>query len=1183
MLLGHMFNKDIGREIRGVIKVAQDDEETRFQELEEYVVTRELLKRLSLFYQNYQKGIDGYTDEMGVWISGFFGSGKSHFLKILSYLLENTAVKGKKPIELFEDKVADSLVYADMQRAARLPCETILFNIDSKSPMGIKSDKEAILKVFVKVFYDHLGYYGDDLKVAELEKYLKKEGVLEKYQDSFASIKGEPWLERRNCFLFDEDAVVEALIRSTGMSEQSARNWFNHNSGSNISIGQFAREVQEYIESKEDNFHLIFLVDEIGQYIGDNSELMLNLQTVAEDLGVYCKGKAWVIVTSQEDIDSVTNVKGNDFSKIQGRFKTRLSLSSASVDEVIKKRILEKNDFGKDKLSLIYHDNSAVLRNLIHFSQGTVLDLKGYGSEEEFIDTYPFVPYQFRLLQEVFNQIRRHGASGKHLSEGERSMLSAFQDAAKKLAAYEPGVLVPFYFFYDSVHEFLDGSIQRVITRSEESAGQGYGLEPYDVNVLKLLFLIRYIGDIPANLDNIATLMLSSINDDKLSLKTTIKQSLNRLISQNYVQKNADEYRFLTDDEQDVNREIKNTLIDVSLVVDAIGKYIFNDIYDDQKYQYSKRYPIPFNRKIDESNLGNQTARIGLRLLTRASDDYDADEAELKMASAGNNDLIIRLDDHSDYFEEMQEALKIERFDKIKKQENMPASLKKIVIEKQEEAVQRKKRAKDMLEEAILRGRYYAGGEKIEPTGSTPRERINSGFKLLVESVYFKLPYVTDFLDSDNDIREILNTDLEQITLMGQSSDPNHLASKEIMSYIELQDAKHLQITMKNLLDKFETDPYGWREIDIAGITARLFKQQKLRLLYQGSYLESKDQNIPSYLRKKTEVEKLIIKKRVSIDEKQLKVARELSKELFNIINLPTDEDGLLGCLVDKFKEKSLELHEKYLSQYQGKKYPGKALIEQGLGLFKEIEQCKNDHIVLLGKLKEYQDQLLDWDEDMRAVEGFFANQRDIFDKGLEMIKRINANRTYLKEEEFLEKTAELQNIIDDPAPYKKIIQIPDLTAWLKQRFEELLQEKKITSRAAVQQDHNALINATDAYGLSEQQQQHYQKTTENWYTDKYCYIDNSPTFERLDAAIVQSANYRNQIQGEIDEAIIRNNERKPDGGDKVIEPAVHVLEYQDIAINEKLATEQDIDQYIEKLRQKLKKLIKGNKIIQFK
>ncbi len=1183
MLVGEMFNKSITREIRGVIKVAQDDEETRFQELEEYVVTRELSKRLSLFYQNYQKGIDGFTDEMGVWISGFFGSGKSHFLKILSYLLENKEIKGRKPIELFEEKVADSVVYADMQRTARLQSETILFNIDSKSPMGIKTDKHAILKVFVKVFYDHLGYYGDDLKVAELEKYLSKEGVLEKYQDFFASVKGEPWLDRRSCFLFDEDAVVEALIKSTGMSEQSARNWFNHNNGPNISIEQFARDVKDYIDSKGKNFHLVFLVDEIGQYIGDDTDLMINLQTVAEDLGTHCKGKAWVIVTSQEDIDSVTPVKGNDFSKIQGRFKTRLSLSSASVDEVIKKRILEKNDFGKDKLSLIYHENSAVLKNLIHFSEGTVLDLQGYNSEEEFIATYPFVPYQFRLLQEVFNQIRRHGASGKHLSEGERSMLSAFQDAAKKVADYEPGVLVPFHSFYDSVHEFLDGSIQRVITRSAESASQGYGLEPYDVDVLKLLFLIRYIGDIPANLDNIATLMLSSINDDKLILKTAIKQSLNRLISQNYVQKNADEYRFLTDDEQDVNREIKNTLIDVSAVVDAIGKYIFNDIYDDQKYQYNKRYPIPFNRKIDESNLGNQTARIGLRLLTRASDDYDAAEAELKMASAGSNDLIIRLDDYSDYFEEMQEALKIERFDKVKKQENMPASLKKIVIEKQEEAAQRRKRAKNMLQEAIIKGTYYASGEKIEPSGSNSRERINSGFKLLVESVYFKLPYITEFLDSDNDIREILNTEIEQITLMGQSSDPNHLASEEIMSYIDLQDAKHLQITMKNLLDKFETDPYGWREIDIAGLIARLFKQQKLRLLYQGSYLEPADQNIPAYLRKKTEVEKLIIKKRISIDEKQLKVARELSKELFNEINLPVDEDGLINYLLDKFREKSLELHEKYLSQYKGKEYPGEALIEQGLSIFKEIEHCKNDHIILLGKLKEYQDDLLDWDEDMRLVEGFFANQKDIFDKGLDMIKRINTNRTYLQEDEFISKTAELQAIIDDPAPYKKIIQIPDLTAWLEKRFDELLQEKKNASRAAVQQDHDVLISAAGSYGLSEQQQQHFREKIEKWYTEKYHYIENSQNFERLDAAIVQSTTYRDQVQAEIDEAITRNKEKDHSGKTEVKEPAFHVLEYKELAVHHKLETEQDVDKYIDQLRQKLKALINGNKIIRFK
>ena len=302
MLMRELFKKEIDREIKGVIKVAQDDEDNRYQELDEYVVTRELHKHFATFYQNYQKGIDGYTDEMGVWISGFFGSGKSHFLKILSYILENDEVKGQKAVDFLADKISDALVYADIERASRVECETILFNIDSKSPLGMKSDKEAILKVFLKVFYEHLGYYGDDFKVAELEKYLNREGVLEQFKSDFAELKGETWEDRRSCFFFDEDAVVTALSTSAGISENSARNWFNRSQTSNISIEQFAQEVKDYVDSQGENFHLVFLVDEVGQYIGDNSELMLNLQTVVEDLGTYCKGKVWVIVTSRKTL-----------------------------------------------------------------------------------------------------------------------------------------------------------------------------------------------------------------------------------------------------------------------------------------------------------------------------------------------------------------------------------------------------------------------------------------------------------------------------------------------------------------------------------------------------------------------------------------------------------------------------------------------------------------------------------------------------------------------------------------------------------------------------------------------------------------------------------------------------------------------------------------------------------------
>jgi hypothetical protein len=433
MNIKEMFQKDIERDIRGVIKVAQQDEDNIYQELDEYVVTRELQKHLSKFYENYQKGINGITDKMGVWISGFFGSGKSHFLKILAYLLENKKVKGKQAIDFFQDKVQDPLVLANMQRTADVETEVILFNIDSKGSLDNKSKEDAILRVFMKVFSEHRGYYGDIPGVAEMEKYLDKQGVYGAFKEEFKVLAGESWEERRNSFYFDADFVIGALTKVTDMTEDSARNWFENGVNNfEISIEKFAKDVNEYINSKGRNFHLIFLVDEIGQYIGDNRSLMLNLQTVAEDLGTHCKGKVWIMVTSQESIDSIIKVKGDDFSRIQGRFDTRLSLSSISVDEVIKKRILLKKDFVNDKLRLFYLDENkkyyASLKNTISFV-GHTADLRGYDNEQEFADVYPFIPYQFKLLQNVFEQVRKHGSSGKHLSEGERSMLSAFKEA----------------------------------------------------------------------------------------------------------------------------------------------------------------------------------------------------------------------------------------------------------------------------------------------------------------------------------------------------------------------------------------------------------------------------------------------------------------------------------------------------------------------------------------------------------------------------------------------------------------------------------------------------------------------------------------------------------------------------------------------------------------------------------
>src|SRR5699024_447541 len=302
--------------------------------------------------------------------------------------------------------------------------------------------------------------------ITKLEQQIDESVRLDDFKAAYKNIAEEPWEERRNSIDCDSHYVKTALLESTDMTEDAIDRWLDHGVNNvNISIEGFAKEVKAYIDTKEAGFHLVFLIDEIGQYIGDSRSLMLNLQKVKEHIRDICEGQAWVMVTSQESIDSIVKVKGDDFSRIQGRFDTKLSLSSVSVDEVIQKRLLEKKDYVDQTLQATFPDKGAILNNLISFRDSTA-DLRGYNDAKEFSDVYPFIPYQFNLLQHVFEQVRKHSASGKHLSEGERSMLSAYREAGIRFMEEEKGTLTPFYAFYDTIKEFLQPTVSRVIERA---------------------------------------------------------------------------------------------------------------------------------------------------------------------------------------------------------------------------------------------------------------------------------------------------------------------------------------------------------------------------------------------------------------------------------------------------------------------------------------------------------------------------------------------------------------------------------------------------------------------------------------------------------------------------------------------------------------------------------------------
>ncbi len=1181
MKLQQMFQKDINRDINGVIKVAQDDETSLKQELGEYIITRELRRHFSTFFDHYAKAIDHPTDKIGVWISGFFGSGKSHFLKMLSYLLANRNVGEQKAIDYFIPKFADPLMEATANKCVSVPTETILFNIDIEGLLP--KDKSAVLRVFAKTFYNHCGFYGSDLKIAKLERFIAKQGKTEAFRQTFAEINGAAWLDTRDSFSFFEDDVVATLQKVLGMSEQASRNWFNGEETNELSVAQLVADIKEYVDSKGKNFRLLFMVDEVGQYIGDDGDLMLNLQSLVEEIGSRCQGKVWVMVTSQEAIDSIVSIAGDDFSKIQGRFNTRLSLSSSSVDEVIKARILAKTDEAAQLLHLVYDKERAVLKNLYTFSD-TVLDIKGFGDAAEFAETFPFVPYQFIIIQKVLAEIRKHGNSGKHLSGGERSMLSGFQEAAQSIQDKDENTLAPFYLFYDTVHTFLESAIRRVIDRAQKAADNGDGLEQQDVNMLKLLYLIRYIDDIQSTVDNIAILMIDDIRIDKITLRTTVKASLNRLLSQNYIARNGDTYMFLTDEEQDVAAEINHTAVDSAKIIEQLAQIVYEDLYPNKKFKYGK-YDFSYDRYIDETLHGSAAGGMRLRLVTSASDYAHAPEQRLLMDSQANNEAIIILSDESPYLEELVQSMKIRQYAKQRNVSQLPESLQDIIRKRMKEADALEKQVKISLENAIIGGKMIVHGEILASKTTVAKDKLDNALHNLVESVYTKLKLITQFAESDADILAILNGAADQNAAFDHFGAHNEEALNDLSQWLELQNTTLLTVSMGDIQRRYSAIPYGWREIDIAALAARLIKQQKITIKYGGALVNPDDRRLADYLRRKSEIDKAVVTRRQVPSEALIRKSINFLRQYADAANLSANasEEELLRYVTETFTAKQNHYQE-LLGYYQTYAYPDKDLVTAAHHLMSDILSRRKDNIALLEHVLKRQDDLLDMNEDMEDVEFFFASQRVVYDNSVKELTHFQKERDYFTANDTAQKTlATMQAILALSKPYSRIGELPELIAQLKTIYSDLLALKKTevaeTIRQCMEDVHQLAEEARNANTLRDQADHHFAAKREE--------AKQATSLIELDAMSMQLLNYKDSICRRMEEMTIQTyttvNEPKPTTQTAPKPLKIADVRRLDLCNVKRLKSKEDIDRYVEQIRQKLYQALAENDGVQIR
>lgn len=1056
MKISDLFVKPIDRPINGVIKADQMDAASVWQELEEYVVTKQISEYLRKFFDAYLAAMDrpqdtAITDRMGVWVSGFFGSGKSHFIKILSYLLENIEASNpstgeKRNAAAFFDhqKIKDAMLLADVQRAVFGTADVILFNIDAKADS--KSDRDAILQVFLRVFNEKMGFSGDAPHIAEMERYLVAKGVYPEFKTAFAASNGSTWEQERDAVDFHRDDVIAGLTKALKMTAESAGKWFDGaRDDFRINIESFARVVNDYLATKAQTHKVIFLVDEVGQFIGTNSHLMLSLQTITEQLGTQCKGRAWVIVTSQEDIDAAigeaNKAKSQDFSKIQGRFHTRLPLASSNTDEVIGERLLAKTAPAHAALQKVFAGKSDVINNQLSFV-GNSVSLRAYRDSAEFVAVYPFAPYQFTLLQKIFESIRKVGATGKHLSRGERSLLDAFQSAAVRNSDHTTDVLVPLYDFYPSIESFIDGMAKRSIDEAPDNPA----LQSYDCLLLKAMFLIRYIPDIvKPNIDNLATLCIDEIDADKLALKRKIQESLARLEQQRLVSRNGDLWFFLTNEERDVAREIGHVEVSAAEKSRLLAELVFDEILSNQtKVRHrDTKGDYEFNRLLDGAPWRQANHALSFEVLTPLGDEYEQMQSAkcILRSSEGNGRAIVRLDDCDRLDVELALYQQIEKYIVSPKADQATPSLKRILADRKDENRERRQRLVHQISNAMAQGDFFALGQSVQIKAAGPGKVLDDLLNYLITNTYSKLPYLkVRQVDPLAEIKAVLSADnLTRPGLGLEGEEGNALAIKELRDYLGLA-ASQTRVLLSDVVDRFAGIPWGWKpEWETVLLVARLFMAGEIKLMLEGSDLDPASAVEP--LTKSARFKQVSILKRKVADAHSLKRARDLYKDLFQKLGRD-EEDALVLDFRTRLGDWQADLKAFTLTASTAH-HPGKSQIDTSLTRIGQ-QLAIRDSFAFIESLLSEKDDWLDTAEDIHDLVNFYKTQIQVWRKLLEGIRAFADNREALVKVPTAESAlSELYQIRDNPRPYGKVNRIEPLLATVTAANEQLASEKR--------------------------------------------------------------------------------------------------------------------------------------------
>lgn len=899
--------REVSDNIEEVIKVDQDDEQVIADEISEYVITDSIMEGYLRILDCYNETPANRHEGIGIWVSGFFGSGKSSFAKMLGLALDDRNIEGTSAASRLGSQRSDHTKFNLLlgQIAQKIPTDAVIFDVSTDR--GVRSGNQSLTEITHRVFLRNLGY-AKDLDIAQLEIELEEDGQLAEFESKYQEIYEEPWEKKKHRLstaLNRASRVMHELEPATYSDEDS---WVQAAKGkADITPGDLARRCMDLMQRRAEGKNLVIVIDEVGQFVARDVQKMLDLQALVQQFGVHGKGKIWLVVTSQEKLGEL--VDGFDDKRVEharliDRFPAdrQVHLEPSDISEVTSRRILSKNADGQKRLRELFEKHKGKLTGATQLTADTKLPQL---DTESFIELYPLLPYQIDLIISIVSGLRTQGGLSKHVGGANRTIIKLAQQLLihqrTGLADQPIGRLATLEMIYDLVSGNIPSEKRAKIDEIDSKVEH-----PLAATVAKSICLLEFVKTVHRTAENIAASLHLAVDAD--SRLSEVQDALEALEGAHMIRQGDGGYRIPSPAEDDWNKQ-RASLTPRPAEANELRRDAVKALWTpqpDHNFLDTKLFKAGLNFGGKEVVSGEITYHV----ILAADDDFEEQQKAARKRSqteAGGVFWVAQIDSKievgtTELYRSKEILAKKQRGAQTRDESNLIADEKRAMRRHEENL-------RVGLRDALLGGTvYFDGNDRSPGEGATEvRSEASKTLSKILPDVYerykdaattVKLKDLTALFTQDN-LRGLpaVFTDLDLLADKdGQTIlDTEGGILSEMLAKIKNRTSYGDPASGAYLASEFAKAPYGW-DFDVVRLLAvSLLRAGKVEATVKGTVIESaQSAEAKNSLSANNGFKAATFQPKIGIDFELLVEANKAYKEVFGK-ELPELEQGAVA------------------------------------------------------------------------------------------------------------------------------------------------------------------------------------------------------------------------------------------------------------------------------------------------